>query len=267
VPEDESPEFDASVAHPARIYNYWLGGKDNFAADRAVGDRVIEIRPEIIVGVRANRRFLRRAVRYLVEREGIRQFLDIGTGLPSADNTHEVAQALAPDARIVYADNDPIVLAHARALLTSAPEGRTAYISADLRDAPKVLGEAAETLDFGLPVAVMFLMTLQYVPDADDPHAIVARYLEALPPGSFLVVSDTTIQDQDAVLTESTRRMNEGMAGRATQTRRTTADILRFFDGLSLVEPGLAMLDHWRPEPDDPGGRDLPAYCGIGRKG
>ena len=267
MPEDESPEFDTSVAHPARIYDYWLGGKDNFAADRAAGDQVIEIRPEIIVGVRANRRFLRRAVRYLVEQEGIRQFLDIGTGLPSANNTHEVAQALAPDARVVYADNDPIVLAHARALLTSAPEGRTAFISADLRDASTVIGEAAQTLDFGQPVAVMFLMTLQYIPDADDPHAIVARYVAALPPGSFLVVSDTTIHDQDAVLTESTRRMNEGMAGRATQTRRTTAEIARFFDGLELAPPGLAMLDHWRPEPDDPGGRDFPAYCGIGRKG
>jgi len=267
VPEDEFPEFDTSVAHPARIYDYWLGGKDNFAADRAAGDRVIEIRPDIIVGVRANRRFLGRAVRYLVEREGIRQFLDIGTGLPGANNTHEVAQALAPDARVAYADNDPIVLAHARALLTSAPEGRTAFISADLRDVAKVLGEAAETLDFGRPVAVMFLMTLQYVPDGDDPHAIVARYLEALAPGSFLVVSDTTIHDHDAVLTESTRRMNEGMAGQATQTRRTTPEVLRFFDGLELVAPGLTMLDHWRPEPDDPGGRDFPAYCGIGRKG
>ena len=267
MPEDEFPEFDTSVAHPARIYNYWLGGKDNFAADRAAGDRVIEIRPEIIVGARANRRFLGRAVRYLVEHEGVRQFLDIGTGLPSANNTHEVAQALAPDARVVYADNDPIVLAHARALLASAPEGRTAFISADLRDAGKVLGEAAQTLDFERPVAVMFLMTLQYVPDADDPHAIVARYVAALPPGSFLVVSDTTIRDQDAVLAESTRRMNEGMAGRATQTRRTTADLRRFFDGLVLAPPGLAMLDHWRPEPSDPGGRDFPAHCGVGRKG
>jgi hypothetical protein len=259
------------VAHPARIYDYWLGGKDNFAADRAAGDRVIEIRPEIIVGVRANRRFLGRAVRHLVEREGIRQFLDIGTGLPSANNTHEVAQAAAPDARIVYVDNDPIVLAHARALLTSRPEGRTAYVNADLRDADRVLGEAGRTLDFGRPVALMFLMTLQYVPDPDcldveGPHDIVARYVDALAPGSFLVVSDTTINDQDAVLAESTRRMNQGMAGRATQTRRSPADIRRFFDGLELVEPGLTMLDNWRPAAADPGGRDIPALCGIARK-
>jgi SAM-dependent methyltransferase len=266
VPEDESAGFDASVAHPARIYDYWLGGKDNFAADRAAGDRVIEIRPDIIVGVRANRRFLGRAVRYLVEQAGIRQFLDIGTGLPSANNTHEAAQAAAPDARIVYVDNDPIVLAHARALLTSTPEGQTAYISADLREADAVLGEAARTLDFGQPVALMFLMTLQYIPDADDPHAIVRRYVDALAPGSFLVVSDTTIEDKDAVLTESTRRMNEGMAGRTLQTRRSTADVLRFFDGLELIEPGLAMLDNWHPEPADPDGREIPAHCAIARK-
>jgi len=266
VPEDESAEFDTSVAHPARIYDYWLGGKDNFAADRAAGDQVIEIRPEIIVGVRANRRFLGRAVRYLVEREGIRQFLDIGTGLPSADNTHEVAQAIAPDARIVYADNDPIVLAHARALLTSTPEGQTAYISTDLREAGTVLREAARTLDFSQPVALMFLMTLQYIPDSDDPHAIVRRYVDALAPGSFLVVSDTTIKNQDAILTESTRRMNEGMAGHTRQTRRPVAEILRFFDGLELIEPGLAMLDNWRPEPDDPAGREIPAHCAIARK-
>jgi SAM-dependent methyltransferase len=266
VPEDESAGFDTSVAHPARIYDYWLGGKDNFAADRAAGDRVIEIRPEIIVGVRANRRFLGRAVRYLAGQAGIRQFLDIGTGLPSANNTHEVAQAVAPDARIVYVDNDPIVLAHARALLTSAPEGKTAYVSADLREADAVLGEAARTLDFSQPVALMFLMTLQYIPDADDPHAIVRHYVEALAPGSFLVVSDPTIENQDAVLTESTKRLNEGMAGRTQQTRRSTADVLRFFDGLELIEPGLTMLDNWRPEPADPDGRDIPAHCAIARK-
>ncbi len=162
----------------------------------------------------------------------------------------------------MYVDNDPIVLAHARALLTSRPEGRTAFISADLRDTEKVLNEAAGTLDFGQPVALMFLMTLQYIPDAEDPHAIVARYVDALAPGSFLVVSDTTIEKQDAVLTESTRRMNEGMAGRATQTRRSPADILRFFDGLDLVEPGLTSLNCWRPGPDDPVlARDSRALC------
>jgi hypothetical protein len=268
-PDDEVPSIDTSVAHPARIYDYWLGGKDNYAADRAAGDRVIEVRGDVILqGVRANRRFLGRAVRYLVEEEGIRQFLDIGTGLPSANNTHEVAQAAAPDAKVVYVDNDPIVLAHARALLTSAPEGRTAYISADLREVDKILSEARKTLDWEQPVALMFLMTLQYVPDADDPHAIVRRYTAALPPGSFLVIADTTLEDDDQALTESVRRMNEGMAGQTTQTRRTKAEVARFFDGLDPVEPGVLSLHRWRPGPEEPGTEyDWPTRAGVARIG
>jgi trans-aconitate methyltransferase len=265
VPSDGFPKIDTSVAHPARIYDYWLGGKDHFAADRAAGDRVIEIRPEIIAGVRANRRFLGRAVRYLVER-GVRQFLDVGTGLPSADNTHEVAQASAPDARIVYVDNDPIVLAHARAMLIGTSLGRTEYVSADLRDVTRILDSARGTLDFSQPVALMFLMTLQYVPDAEDPHAIVRRYLDALAPGSFLVVSDPTIEDEDAVLTESARRMNEGMGGQITQTRRSPADLLRFFDGLSLVEPGLVTMDRWHPTRGASPPLNIAALCGMARK-
>jgi SAM-dependent methyltransferase len=262
---DEPPPFDISVAHPARIYDYWLGGKDNFAPDREAGDRVIQLRPEIIPGVRANRRFLARAVRYLSQQEGIRQFLDIGTGLPSANNTHEVAQRLAPESRIVYVDNDPIVLAHARALLTSTPEGKTAYVSADLRDAGKIVAEAAQTLDFGQPVALMFLMTLQYIPDSGDPHAIVRRYLDALAPGSFLVVSDTIIENDDKVLGESERRMNEGMGGKITQTRRTPQAVAAFFEGLEMVEPGLVTLTRWRPDPGEPD-HDIPTRCGVARK-
>jgi S-adenosyl methyltransferase len=266
-PGDEHPPFDATVAHPARVYNFWLGGKDNFAADRAAGERVIELRgADVLLGVRANRRFLGRAVRYLVEREGIRQFLDIGTGLPSANNTHEVAQTAAPDSKVVYVDNDPIVLAHARALLTSAPQGKAAYISADLRDVDKVLAEAAKTLDWEQPVALMFLMTLQYIPDAEDPHAIVRRYVAALPPGSFLVLSDTTLENDDQILAESTRRLNEGMAGRVTQTRRTNAEVARFFDGLDLVEPGVTTPHRWNSGPDEPSKEDdMPARCGVAR--
>jgi hypothetical protein len=261
------PPFDTSVAHPARIYDYWLGGKDNFAADRAAGDHVTALRPEIIPGVRANRRFLGRAVRYLAAEQGIRQFLDIGTGLPSASNTHEVAQATAPDSRIVYVDNDPIVLAHARALLTSSAEGETAYIGADLRDTPGILAQAGQTLDLGQPVAVMFLMTLQYIPDADDPHALVRRYLGAVAPGSFLVVSDTTNEVEDPVISEGTRRMNEGMGGKVSQTRRSTAQIGRFFDGLDLVEPGLISTHRWRPGPNEPDTEnDWPVRCGVARK-
>jgi SAM-dependent methyltransferase len=264
---EKPPAIDVSVAHPARIYDYWLGGKDNFAADRAAGDKIIELRPEIVPGVRANRRFLGRAVRYLAAEAGIRQFLDIGTGLPSAHNTHEVAQDAAPDARVVYVDNDPIVLAHARALLTSTPEGKTAYLSADLRDAKTILAGAAETLDFGQPIALMFLMTLQYIPDSDDPHAIVAGYLDALAPGSVLVVSDTIMEPDDAVLAESAKRMNQGMGGRVTQTRRPLPELARFFDGLELLEPGLAPLNRWRPGPDEPAlERDIPAVAGVARK-
>jgi SAM-dependent methyltransferase len=202
--------------------------------------------------VRANWRFLGRAVRYLAAEAGVRQFLDIGTGLPSAHNTHEVSQDSAPDARIVYVDSDPIVLAHARALLTSTPGGKTAYLSADLRDIGKILAGAAETLDFAQPVALLFLMTLQYVPDSDDPHAIVRGYLDALAPGSFLVVSDTIMEGDNAVLAESARRMNQGMGGRVTQTRRPLPEFARFFDGLEMFEPGIVSLNRWRPGPDEP---------------
>jgi SAM-dependent methyltransferase len=264
---DVEPPFDTSVAHPARIYDYWLGGKDNFAADRAAGDQVIALRPEIIPGVRANRRFLGRAVSYLAAEEGIRQFLDIGTGLPRSNNTHEVAQSEAPDSRVVYVDNDPIVLAHARALLVSTRPGKTAYIGGDLRDTSMILAKAGQTLDFGQPVAVMFLMTLQYIPDSDDPHAIVRTYLDACAPGSFLVVADTTNEAGGPALAEGTRRMNEGMGGAVTQTRRPAAQVGQYFEGLQLVEPGLISTHRWRPGPGEPDTEnDWPVRCGVGRK-
>jgi hypothetical protein len=264
---DSLPPYDVSVAHPARIYDYWLGGKDNFEADRAVADKVIQLRPEIVYGVQLNRRFLGRAVRYLAVQAGVRQFLDIGTGLPSPNNTHEVAQGVAPASRIVYVDNDQIVLTHARALLTSAPDGQTAYISADLRDTRTVLAEAAKTLNFARPVALMFLMTLQYIPDADDPYRIVRRYLDAMAPGSFLVISDPIIEGDEEVLVESAKRMNEGMGGKTTQTRRSPEAMARFFDGLELLAPGLVALDQWRPDPYDPkGGPEIPARAGVARK-
>jgi SAM-dependent methyltransferase len=247
--------------------NSYSSSKDNFAADRAAGDKVIELRPEIVPGVRANRRFLGRAVRYLAAEAGVRQFLDIGTGLPSANNTHEVAQDAAPDARIVYVDNDPIVLTHARALLASTPEGKTSYLSADLREAPTILAGAAETLDFARPVALLFLMTLQYIPDSDDPHALVRRYLDALAPGSYLALSDPVMEGDDKVLTESARRMNQGMGGRVTQTRRPPTELARFFAGLEILDPGLVPLNRWRPGADEPAfDRDIPAMAAIGRK-
>ncbi len=264
--QDVNRDFDTSVAHPARLYDYWLGGKDNFAADRAAGDAATAANPGIIAGVRANRRFLARAVRYLAQEAGVRQFLDIGTGLPSADNTHEVAQLAAPECRVVYVDNDPIVLAHARALLTSTREGATGYIDADARDVATVLRRASGCLDLTRPVALMFLLILQYIPDADDPHSIVARLLDALPSGSYLVLSDTASDIRAEVTGPSTARLNERL-GRARLTRRSRAEIERYFTGLELIEPGIVPLNRWRPaagtpEPAD----DLPAYCGIGRK-
>jgi hypothetical protein len=262
--QDAALEIDTGFAHPARIYDYWLGGKDNFGPDREAGDRAVEANPGILPGVRANRRFLGRAVRYLADQAGIRQFLDIGTGLPAMDNTHEAAQAVAPDARVVYVDNDPIVLAHARALLTSTPEGFTAYIDGDARDTAAILKEASRTLDFGRPVAVMALMVLQHIPDADDPQGIVSRLVDALPRGSYLVVSDTASDIRPEVVAESQRVLNARMAGR--QTRRTRAEFERYFTGLDMVEPGLVTLNRWRPAADDPDQvQDIAAYCGIGR--
>jgi len=266
VAEHEEPvDFDTSIAHPARVYDYWLGGKDNFEADRAAGSAAAQANPAILTGVRANRAFLARAVRLLTG-AGIRQFLDVGTGLPSADNTHEVAQAAAPQSRIVYVDNDPIVLAHARALLSSTPEGATAYIDADARDVDTVLGKAAETLDFSQPVAVMALMVMQYIADADDPHSIIARLVGATAPGSYLVLSDTVSDVHAEVTSVATARLNERL-GPVQLTRRPRAEIGRYFAGLDLVEPGLVPLNRWRPPPGGTApAEDLPAYCGVGRK-
>ncbi len=187
VPADAAAyrEIDVTVAHPARVYDYWLGGKDNFAADRQAAEEVLKAKPGIRLNVRANRGFLARSVRYLAGEAGISQFLDIGTGIPAANNTHEVAQAVRPDARVVYIDNDPIVLTHARALLTST-QGATSFIEADLRDTGLILNAAAKTLDFSKPVAVMMIAVLHLVPDQDDPWRIVSEFMRAVPPGSYL---------------------------------------------------------------------------------
>ena len=260
-----SAVIDTSVAHQSRIYDYWLGGKDNFAVDREAAEQAIAAYPPIVQGVRAQRAFLARAVRYLAAQERILQFLDIGTGLPTANNTHEVAQATAPAARVVYVDNDPMVLTHARALLTSTPQGATSYLDADLREPDKILAGAADLLDFGQPVAVLLIGILQLIPDADDPHAIVARLVGALPPGSWLAVyhpgSDI---DQDRV-GEAVRRVNARSAG--TTTLRSYDQVDRFFDGLRLIEPGLVQVQRWRPgEAAADGGEEIAAYAGLARK-
>ena len=255
VPDDTVPsseadlsKFDTSVAHPARIYDYWLGGKDNYAADREAGDLVLAARPGLRESVRANRAFLGRVVRLLAGELGIRQFLDIGTGIPSASNTHEVAQQVAPDARIVYTDNDPIVLAHARALLTSTEPGVTAYLDMDLRDTGKLLEQAAETLDFSQPVAIMLLGILHLISDEENPWGIVAkpgprRSVRQLP-GDHAPGERPVAGNQD----EASRRYNQNVA--THQTLRSYAEVARFFDGLELLEPGLVQWHLWRPEPE-----------------
>ena len=257
--------IDTSVAHQARIYDYWLDGKDNFAADREAAEQAIAAYPPILRGVRAQRAFLARAAGYLVEQEGIRQFLDIGTGIPTANNTHEVAQAVTKDARVVYVDNDPMVLAHARALLTGVPEDSTAYLDADLREPDKILAGAAELLDFRRPVAVLLIGILQLIPDGADPHAIVARLVEAVPSGSWLAVYHPASDIDQHRVAEAVRRVNARTAG--TTTLRTHAEIARFFGGLQLLEPGLVQVQRWQPgsaAPDD--GEPIAAYAGLARK-
>ena len=244
----EPPPFDITVAHPARIYNYWLGGKDNYEADREAGELAVRYNPNILPGVRANRAFLRRAVQFLAGEAGIRQFLDIGTGIPAAGNTHEVAQRVAPDARVVYVDNDPIVLLHAQALLRSTPEGATTYLQADLRDPGAILDRAASLLDFGQPVAVMLLGVLHLIQDDEDPWGIVARLMEAMPPGSYLTISHPAI-DIHKSQANAQRVYNERVA--TPQTLRTREQVARFFAGLELVDPGLVQVHQWRPGPGD----------------
>jgi S-adenosyl methyltransferase len=257
--------FDASVAHPARVYDYWLGGKDNFEADRIAGEATIAAYPAIRASARANRAFLARTVRYLAADQGIRQFLDIGTGLPTASNTHEVAQDVAADSRIVYVDNDPLVLSHARALLTSTPEGVTAYLDADLRDTDAILAEAAETLDFGEPVAIMLLAILHYIPDLDEAGQIVARLIGAVPAGSFLVISHAASDISPDEMAEMIRRMNEHLA-EGNHVGRPREVVARFFTGLDLVDPGVVKVTQWRPASDVEAAGPTSLWGGVARK-
>jgi hypothetical protein len=262
--EAEPASFDTSVAHVARVYDYWLGGKDNFAVDRAAGEQAIAAYPDIVFSVRANRAFLARTVRYLAGDAGIRQFLDIGTGIPAANNTHEVAQSEAPEAQVVYVDNDPIVLAHARALLVSSPAGLTSYIDADLRDTGRILAEAARTLDFSRPVAVVLMAILHLIGDADDPYGIVATLMDAAPPGSYLALSHIASDIETAALGAARDRISKFMP--VKQTYRSHAEVLRFFDGLDLVEPGLVRVPEWRPSSPAEANSPAALWGGVGRK-
>jgi S-adenosyl methyltransferase len=260
-----SESFDTTVAHPARRYNYWLGGKDNFAADRANGDAVEAAMPTIRLMAMENRRFLGRAARFLA-RQGIRQFLDIGTGIPAPGNTHEVVQAVDETAKIVYVDNDPIVLSHARALLTSAPSGTVDYLDADLRDPRTILRDAAKTLDFTEPVGLLLVAVLHFIRDDEDPHGIVNTLLDALPSGSYLVATHATWEFNPAEVVEKLQAANPD--GRFVP--RNGADFVRFFDGLEPVEPGLISVAHWRAETEAeqprPSAEDVSCFGYVARK-
>jgi hypothetical protein len=264
--EHEGPEFDVSVAHVARVYNYWLGGKDNFAADREAGDETIAAYPAIRMSARANRAFLARTVRYLAEDEGIRQYLDIGTGLPTANNTHEVAQSVAPESRIVYVDNDPMVLSHARALLTSTPEGATAYLDADVRNPDKIIAQAQETLDFSQPMAIMLIAILHYVPDLNEAKQIVHRLVSAVAPGSFLVISHAASDIAAEEMVEFIKRMNEHLREGETHIARPHDVVVSLFDGLELVEPGVVWVADWRPGSDLKPPKPTSMWGGVARK-
>jgi hypothetical protein len=244
------------------MWNYWLGGKDNFAADREAAEKVAEAMPSIPLIARATRRFVIETVHELADSHGIRQFLDIGTGLPVADSTHQVAQRVAPDARVVYVDNDPVVMSHARALLAGTAEWMTDYLHLDLRDTGTILARAAKTLDLGQPVAVLLAAILHFIPDADDPWAVVARLKDAMAPGSYLVIEHAASD----IGAEAVATMADGYNERATVpiTPRSREQVTRFFDGMELTGPGVVPAGRWWGSGQGDG--TLAAYFGVGLK-
>jgi hypothetical protein len=260
------PQFDTSVPHSARVYDYLLGGKDNYAADRAAGEHLLQAYPNLAFTVRANRAFLARAVRFLVTDMGVRQFLDIGTGIPAASNTHEVAQRAAPDSRIVYVDNDPVVLAHAQALLKSAPEGACDYLDADMRDPGMILAAAAGTLDFAKPVAVMLVGVLQFAGDEAEARGIVGQLVAACVPGSFLTISHPASDIDAEQFGEATRRFNEAAPEAERMTLRDHSAVAGFFAGLELVPPGLVRVAEWHPDSGLEAGSPGALWAGVARK-
>lgn len=263
--DDQHPNsgLRTDVPHPARVYNYWLGGKDHYPADRAAAQDVMKQRPEVVTTAQANRYFLTRVVRHLVTRCGIRQILDIGTGLPAPDNTHEVAQQEAPECRIVYTDNDPLVLTHARALLTSTPQGTCAYTDADVRDTTRILTSAKRTLDPSQPIAVLLLAVLHLIPDTDDPASLVAALAAGLAPGSYLAISHMTADFAPGPVTAAVEAYNA--AAPTPVTARTHAQITGLFGALPLVQPGLVPVARWRPDVSDPQPKPADLYAGLAR--
>ncbi|MFB8247538.1 SAM-dependent methyltransferase [Streptomyces sp. NPDC055952] len=255
--------IDTSVPHSARIWNYWLGGKDNYPVDEQAGDAYTAVFPGIVTIARSSRAFLRRNITYLAAEAGIRQFLDIGTGLPTADNTHEVAQRVAPESRIVYADNDPMVLAHARALLYSTPEGATAYVDSDVHDPDRILAAAADTLDFSRPTALILSNILGHIQDHEQARSIVTRLMGALPSGSYLSINDGS-RGIDPVFEQAQDAYNE--SGAVPYTLRTVDEITSFFDGLKLLDPGVVSVPLWRPDPADPAPEVIAEHGGLALK-
>jgi hypothetical protein len=257
--------FDTSRAHQARMYDYFLGGKDNYAADRDAAEAWLKIDPKAAFSSRANRAFLGRAVRYLAGDAGMRQFLDIGTGIPTAGNTHQIAQAIVPESRVVYVDYDPVVLAHARALLTSDGPGATEYIDADLRDTDAILSQARELLDFGRPVAVTLIAILHAVPDADDPYTLVTRIMNAVPSGSYLAISHVGSDLFGAEALAGVSNLTDQVADWKFASRNRE-QVARFFDGMDLVEPGLVRVEEWRPSPVATDEGKSTVYGAVARK-
>lgn len=255
------PKIDTSVPHSARIWNYWLGGKDNYPVDRETGDRYLEVYPQIADIARTGRYFLARAVRFLAGEAGIRQFIDVGTGLPAVDNTHEVAQRVAPECRVVYVDNDPLVLAHARALLTPTPQGSCDYIDGDMRDSQAILAAAARSLDLTQPVAVLFIGVLGHIAGYEESRAIVAAMLGGVPAGSYLAV-------RESVGGRTRAKANElyDQTGAVPYTPRTAEQVKGYFAGLDLVPPGVVPVGDWRPDPSPFPSAPLESLAAVGRK-
>jgi hypothetical protein len=249
--------IDVTVPHSARIWNYWLGGEDNFEIDRVVGDQVAQLDPHVRQTARVSRAYQIRAIGYLAGEAGIRQFLDVGSGLPAADNTHQVAQRIAPESRIVYVDKDPLVLVHSRTLLASTPQGACEYLHADFHDTEGIVSEAAGTLDFGQPIALMFNGCMGHVVDDDEAHSVVHRLVNALPSGSYLALSDGTDDDEDAVRSMELYKNS----GAVPYHLRSPAAFAAFFDGLDLIDPGIVAPAAWRPA--SPLSPDTPAFGGL----
>ncbi|HEY0932813.1 MAG TPA: SAM-dependent methyltransferase [Trebonia sp.] len=267
IESGEPPKIDTSEAHSARIYDYILGGKDNFEADRRAAEAAVARNPNMAAGMRANRAVMRRMTAYLAGKAGIRQFLDIGTGLPTSPNMHEIAQRIAPDSRVVYVDNDPIVLAHARALLVSTAKGACTYIDADARDPEGILADPAlsGTIDLSRPVALMLFGIVHFLPDSDNPRAVVARFLEALPAGSYLAIQHPTADFYPPGVGSQSAYRGAGIPFQY----RSKAEFARFLDGLELVEPGITPMSEWHPELEpgpQPGPSEAGAYAALGRK-